>query len=152
MADVSDQGSSRVERPVRAGEPDTGVVSVPGSFEPESTAADPSLVGVLAELERAGWTGQFMAVAGALIRCLTCRTDFPADEAAADQVRRLEGASDPADMVIVVLLICPSCATRGTLTAHYGPEASGEESDVVAALARTPAPGPGDGDRPGTTS
>lgn len=113
---------------------------------------DTSLSTVLGELERAGWGGQFIPLEGGSIRCLTCREEFPAEAAEADEVRLLEGASDPADMLIVVPLSCPNCATRGVLVAHYGAEASGEETDVVAALSRTPATGHGLDQPPGSTA
>jgi hypothetical protein len=113
--------------------------------------ADPSLVGVLADLDAAGWTGQTMPLEGGRIRCLTCRAEFAADEVSADHVRRLEGASDPGDMVIVVPLACPSCATKAVLVAHFGPDASPEDADVVAALDRSAAGGSGLGTGPATT-
>ena len=47
---------------------------------------------------------------------------------------RLEGASDPADMSLVVPLDCPDCGARGVLVLRYGPEASMEEADVLAVL------------------
>ena len=49
--------------------------------------SDPSLVSVLAELDRAGWTGQVAPLEGGSIRCLTCRQEFPASEVDADRVR-----------------------------------------------------------------
>jgi hypothetical protein len=114
--------------------PDDGTTSSATANGP----ADTSLTTVLGELERAGWAGQFMALEGGSIRCVTCREVFPAQGAEADEVRRLEGVSDPADMLIVVPLTCPNCGTRGALVAHYGADASGEEADVVAALSRNP--------------
>ncbi len=114
--------------------------------------ADPSLVGVLAELDDAGWTGQTMPLEGGRIRCLTCREEFAAETVSADHVRRLEGASDPGDMVIVVPVTCPSCSTRGVLVAHYGPDASPEDADVVAALDRSEAGGTGLGTGPAETA
>ncbi len=113
---------------------------------------DTSLAAVLGQLERAGWDGQFMPLEGGDIRCLTCRAEFPAAGADADEMRRLEGASDPADMLIVVPLACPTCATKGVLVANFGPDASGADADVVAALTRTPATGHGVGQPPGSTA
>ena len=130
------------------GTPDDGTTGSAAANGP----ADPSLSTVLGELERAGWAGQFMPLEGGSIRCVTCREVFPAEGAEADEVRRLEGVSDPADMLIVVPLTCPSCATRGALVAHYGADASGEEADVVAAMSRTPATGHGLEQPPGSTA
>ena len=107
---------------------------------------DTSLGRVLAELERDGWTGQLQPLEGGRLRCVTCRTEFDAADVDADAVRRLEGASDPDDDVIVVPVVCPGCSTRAVLIAHYGPEASPEDADVVFAMHRRPhdhgSPGP----------
>ena len=84
---------------------------------PTNNPTDSSLMAVLADLDRAGWAGQFMALEGGDVRCLTCRGEFPASTIEADEARRLEGASDPADMLIVVPLTCPHCATKGVLVA-----------------------------------
>jgi hypothetical protein len=129
-----------------------GMEAGQGNARPVNNPTDPSLSAVLGELDRAGWAGQFMALEGGSIRCLTCREPFPATTVPADEARRLEGVSDPADMVIVVPLTCPNCSTKGTLVAHYGAEASPEEADVVAAMARTPAHGHGTRAVPGSTA
>lgn len=114
--------------------------------------ADPSLVDVLAELDADGWSGQTMPLEGGRIRCLTCREEFGAEEVSADHVRRLEGVSDPGDMVIVVPVPCPNCATKAVLVAHFGPDASPEDSDVVAALDRSDAGGAEPGTGPAETA
>jgi hypothetical protein len=119
---------------------------------PTNNPSDSSLMAVLADLDRAGWAGQFMALEGGDVRCLSCRGEFPATTIEADEARRLEGASDPADMLIVVPLACPHCATNGVLVAHFGADASPEDADVVAALSRTPATGHGTDHQPGLTS
>lgn len=121
----------------------------PGTSE---MPADPSLVAVLAELDADGWSGQTMPLEGGRIRCLTCREEFGAEQVSADHVRRLEGASDPGDMVIVVPVTCPNCATQAVLVAHFGPDASPEDSDVVAALDRSEAGGAGTGTGPAETA
>ena len=52
------------------------------------------------------------------------------------EIRRLEGASDPDDMLAVVALECPVCSMKGTIVLHFGPEASAEELDVLAEFDR----------------
>jgi hypothetical protein len=89
---------------------------------------------VLAELEVEGYRGQFGAREGGVVRCFTCRHEFAAKDATVATLRRLEGASDPDDMIAVLPLTCPKCATKGTLVLAYGPEASLEDSEVLAAL------------------
>jgi hypothetical protein len=49
-------------------------------------------------------------------------------------LRRLEGESDPADMVAVVALTCPACGAQGTVVLGYGPMADGHEADVLRGL------------------
>ncbi|MHB1138903.1 MAG: hypothetical protein ACYC2O_08090 [Microthrixaceae bacterium] len=86
--------------------------------------------------------GTFTVLSGARLRCETCGTVSDAAQQCADDAARTEGASDPADMTIVVHLVCPSCGTSGMLTLGYGPEADPDASDVVAAMPRDPR-GPG---------
>jgi hypothetical protein len=100
--------------------------------------ADTPLVDVVDDLDRAGFEGQFRAVAGASVECLTCHTVTAAAAIVADDVTRLEGASDPADEMLVVPVRCPACGRAGTLVLGYGPDSSAEDSDVVLALRRTP--------------
>jgi hypothetical protein len=89
---------------------------------------------VIDELEAEGYLGQFGARDGGVVRCFSCRHDFDPKDATVETVRRLEGASDPDDMIAVLPLTCPKCATKGTLVLAYGPEASLEDSEVLAAL------------------
>jgi len=49
-------------------------------------------------------------------------------------LRRLEGASDPDDMLAVVALTCPACGTDGTVVLGYGPNGTAEDGDVLKAL------------------
>lgn len=99
-----------------------------------------TLRGVLHEFEEAGSRGQFGAREGGIIHCFTCRQDFAPRDADVQTLRRLEGASDPADMIAVLPLTCPKCGTEGTLVLAYGPEASLEDSEVLAALPRADHP------------
>ena len=117
---------------------------------PAGQPDDASLTRVLAELDAEGWSGQLQSLEGGRIRCLTCRHELDAATVDADAVRRLEGASDPDDMMIVVPVRCPSCETKAVLVASYGPEASVEDADVVAALSRSP--GRGEPGRPAHTA
>ena len=49
-------------------------------------------------------------------------------------LRRLEGASDPADMMAVVAITCPICGARGTTILGFGPNSTEQDSTVLAAL------------------
>jgi hypothetical protein len=93
-----------------------------------------TLAGVLAELEEQGYTRQFAAQPGGRIRCIECGYEFTPDHTTVETVRRLEGASDPDDMLAVLPVTCPSCGERGTLVLGFGPEAPIEDSEILAAL------------------
>lgn len=99
--------------------------------------AGATLYDVVSRFDADGWTGQFQAAEAGIIRCLTCRREFPASGEHADEVARVEGVSDPDDMAAVVPVTCPHCGARGTFIAHYGPGASAEESDALLAFERT---------------
>jgi len=68
------------------------------------------------------------------VRCLHCRNDSAPESMHIEGAMRLEGASDPDEMVIVIATVCPVCGVRGTLTLGYGPMASPEDDDVLTAL------------------
>ena len=94
-----------------------------------------SLRDLIERFEHDGFRGQFGALGGrrrALLH-LSARTSPPTDMAV-ETIRRTEGSSDPDDMLAVLPLTCPHCATRGTLVLAYGPEASPEDTEVLAAL------------------
>ena len=95
---------------------------------------DQSLLSVLAALEDEGFVSQFVPRPRGVIRCAEGDHEFSASSAHVDQNRRLEGASDPADMVIVLSFHCPICDRAGTLVLHYGPDASEEEVDALEAF------------------
>ncbi len=93
-----------------------------------------TLAGVLEELEQRGFTKQFAAQPAGRIRCIECGRESAPDATTVDTVRRLEGASDPDDMLAVLPVTCPKCGARGTLVLGFGPEAPIEDSEILAAL------------------
>ena len=108
--------------------------------DPQFQAPDPvdePLTSVSESLTDRADDGQFRATEGSKIQCLTCRKEASAETYRADDVARLEGASDPADMVMVVPVTCPNCGATGTLVLGYGPNASAEDADALAAMERT---------------
>jgi hypothetical protein len=113
------------------------LVGIDGDYEP--VPGEPrdatTLRGVLAELEADGYRGGFMAREGGMLECLTCKARTPVAKVRAARISRLEGASDPDDMLAVVALVCPVCAAKGTIVLNYGPEASELDDDVLQHLA-----------------
>ena len=95
---------------------------------------DQTILDVLTDLEAKGFVGQFVPRAGAEVDCLQCHQRWPADKTALRELQRLEGASDPADMVAVVGLQCPRCGHLGTAALSYGPEASAIDIEVLSRL------------------
>ena len=116
-----------------------------------ASPADTPLGDVVRALGTEGYDGQFIAAAEERVLCTACRSLIAADHLRADQVTRLEGASDPADMVMVVPLTCPVCATTGTLVLHYGAEVTEAEELVTVAMQRAPGEGPIPDPTPGIT-
>jgi hypothetical protein len=55
----------------------------------------------------------------------------PAEQIEIRSLRRLEGASDPADMAAVIATACPSCGTLGTIVVMFGPEATEPEVKLL---------------------
>ena len=98
---------------------------------PPSGPTDVTLSEILAELERNGYAGQFSAHEGPRIRCHSCRTSGPASEFSAERMQRVEGPSDPADMLAVAGLTCPWCRVPGALVLNYGPEATLEQCQAL---------------------
>jgi peroxiredoxin len=90
---------------------------------------------VLGQFADAGFVGQFeVAGGGTTLRCLTCQGETGASDLPDHTIRRLEGASDPADMAAVVAVTCPRCGAGGTLVLPFGPSASASEALVLAEL------------------
>lgn len=93
-----------------------------------------TLLGVLQEWAGLGYTGQVSVATDADrsgVRCEACGTVVGAGELCVERTRRLEGASDAADMMLLVAAVCPSCGSGGVLTLAYGPRASAGETGVL---------------------
>jgi hypothetical protein len=93
-----------------------------------------TLMDVLSAFEAKGYRGQFVARDGGTVECLSCHTRIPTTDLRADALRRLEGASDPAEMLAVVAVHCPNCDSDGTLVLNYGPEAPASDDEALGAL------------------
>ena len=76
--------------------------------------------------------------AGGTIECESCHHSVAAPDAPVLELRRLEGASDPDDMLAVVAVECPNCGLRGSLVLNYGPTATVEDSAVLVGLGDAP--------------
>ena len=102
--------------------------------EPDQSTSPTTLRGVLDAYVDAGFAGSFTTVEGARLECHACEQTVEATAVPMSSLRRLEGASDPDDMLAVVALTCPACGTQGTVVLGFGPNATAEDSDVLKAL------------------
>ena len=97
-----------------------------------------TLLDVLARYTRHGWSSQFAAKAGGAVECESCHRTVAAADVPVLELRRLEGASDPDDMLAVVAVECPHCGLRGSLVLNYGPTATEEDASVLLGLGTAP--------------
>src|SRR5262245_15234342 len=97
-----------------------------------------TILDVVNSFEAEGFTEQFAARRGGSIECIACHHLIDLAITRVDGFRRLEGASDPDDMLAVVAVACPRCRARGTLIVGYGPMASEEDAAVLEHLTAAP--------------
>jgi hypothetical protein len=95
-----------------------------------------SLVAVLAGLRDSGYDAQFLVGDDGELCCTACEHRAEPEDVQLDELRRLEGASDPADMAAVLAARCPSCDARGTAVVRYGPEAEAGHATLLRHLER----------------
>jgi len=81
--------------------------------------------------ESRGYRGQFGARDEGKVICFACQSRMDAALIRLDSLRRVEGASDPADMALVAALRCPNCGSWGTGTFTFGPMASPEDNEAI---------------------
>ena len=103
---------------------------------PFSPSDNTTVEAVLAVFAERGFTVELWSKPGGQILCGSCHTTSPAASFPVGLQRRLEGASDPADMQLVVGATCPACGAKGVLSLHYGPTAGEDDADVLVALPR----------------
>ena len=102
---------------------------------PSGVPGDVTLIQVLSELARSGYDHDVLVDQDdGWLTCAVCRARTTASDANVESLRRIEGASDPADMAAVLGMTCGSCGSRGTAIVRYGPEASPGEAVVLVAM------------------
>jgi len=77
-----------------------------------------------------------------LLHCSRCDGRRNAAEFERRWSRRLEGSSDPADLLHVSGLVCPNCHGCGVLVLPFGPAADADQADALRALSPTATPAP----------
>lgn len=89
---------------------------------------------VLEGYAQGGFSSSFDVTDSSTLKCHECGAESSPSEVSMSSLRRLEGASDPDDMIAVVAITCPACGVRGTVVLGFGPSAAPEESDVLQGL------------------
>ena len=113
------------------GAPTNNLVVNPGD---DPTGDEATLTAILEGYAQGGFDSSFGVTDASEVECHTCNVVSPASTVVMSSLRRLEGASDPDDMVAVVAITCPACGARGTAVLGYGPMATVQDSDVIKAL------------------
>lgn len=90
-----------------------------------------TILEVLRDYEERGYRGQFAAREGGVMKCFSCGARNEPTQVRMDSLRRVEGASDPADMALIGALRCPHCGAKGTATFKYGPDATPADADAM---------------------
>ncbi len=104
--------------------------------DPRSRAASQDdAVSVIDELVAAGYaTALRPGEPPGSLRCTSCASVSSMSQFDDVWATRLEGASDPDDMVLVVAGRCPVCGDGGNIVLGFGPASSAEDAAIVAAL------------------
>jgi len=110
-------------------EPERGGTPLPNAAQDAQTIAE-----AIRALEADVYTAQFRAVEGGKVECFTCHETSPASALAVEKLARLEGPTDPSDMVALAAVTCPRCEARGTLLLGYGPDSTLEDAEALQAL------------------
>lgn len=100
----------------------------------ESRGDGSTLTEVLDGYATAGFTGSFTVHEEGRLECLSCGSTHDAARLKMSSLRRLEGESDPSDMMAVAAVTCPACGSQGTLVLGYGPSASAGDATVLSQL------------------
>jgi hypothetical protein len=100
-------------------------------FQPSD---ETTLTEVLEAYAQGGFVSSFVVTDSAQLECIECGTVSEPESVSMSSLRRLEGASDPDDMVAVVALTCPACNSKGTVVLGFGPMATPQDSDVLKSL------------------
>jgi hypothetical protein len=98
------------------------------------TGDESTMTEVLDGYAKGGFTTSFVVTDNAALECVECGAISSATGVSMSSLRRLEGASDPDDMVAIVAITCPACAAQGTIVLGFGPMASQQDSEVLKKL------------------
>lgn len=90
-----------------------------------------TMTSILEGYAQGGFDSSFGVTDDSEVECHECNAVSLASDVSMSSLRRLEGASDPDDMVAIVALTCPACDARGTAVLGFGPMATLQDSEVL---------------------
>jgi predicted PurR-regulated permease PerM/DNA-directed RNA polymerase subunit RPC12/RpoP len=106
-----------------------------GADDDEYARGATTLATLLDRARREGFDAEFERVGDdGSLRCSRCGEIVDAEGVERVWSERLEGATDPADMMHVSALRCPECGGGGVFVAHFGPAADSGEAAILHAL------------------
>lgn len=130
-----DHQETLVQRVRRPSSPDArspeGAVPQPPTG---ATAGASSLDEVLVAARRQGATTDMSPTGAGSIRCGGCGSISRPDEVGREWVHRLEGSSDPDELLSASAIRCPRCDRVGVLVLPFGPLADEVEADIARRL------------------
>ena len=101
---------------------------------PNEPGDETTMTDVLEGYAHGGFDSSFVVTEDSELECVECGTVSSPVAVSMSSLRRLEGASDPDDMIAVVAITCPSCGARGTAVLGFGPMATMQDSEVLKGL------------------
>lgn len=110
---------------------DPGDVDRPVSGAPSDNT---TLIEILVALHGEGFRASFRATEDGRVACSACGDSTSPEAFDAQVQRRLEGASDPDDEMLVLAGACGKCGTRGTLVLGFGPTSGPSDAAVLESL------------------
>lgn len=110
---------------------DPATTDAPGIQVPGAPSDNVSQVSVLDELAGDGYANHLHPEPEGTLRCGGCDARSAPEDFTDVVSRRMEGASDPDDMTLVVGARCPRCGEGGAVVLGYGPNASEADAAVV---------------------
>jgi hypothetical protein len=93
-----------------------------------------TLVDILRALQGEGYRASFSATGDGRLACSACGDSTSPEAFDAQVQRRLEGASDPDDEMLVLAGACGKCGTLGTVVLGFGPTSGPADGAVLERL------------------
>jgi hypothetical protein len=104
------------------------------TMDTDETSSERSLMGILDAFAEDGYRTEFRTGVDGSVECGECRRAVAPERVHLERLERLEGASDPDEMLAVCAVECPECRARGTLVLTYGPETTYEDGRILPRL------------------